>query len=71
MAAMRLAEFDRLVADEFGEDSASFILSSQVLPDLGGTAEELVARGVELAQIWSALCDAFDVPEERRFGRDE
>lgn len=68
---MRLTEFHKLVADEFGEKSGDFLLHSHVLADLGGTPEELLASGVEPRDVWLRLCDDFEVPEERRLGIDE
>jgi hypothetical protein len=30
-----------------------------------------VERGADLREVWWALCDDFDVPEDRRLGADE
>lgn len=68
---MRLTAFHRLVADEFGTESGDFILHSHVLADHGATAEQLLERGVDPREIWLALCTDFEVPEERRLGRDD
>jgi hypothetical protein len=38
---------------------------------LGGrTAVEALEAGVPPREVWLALCDDMDVPEERRHGRD-
>lgn len=67
---MRLTEFHQLVEDEFGTDRAQWIVSSQVLPQSGKTAAELIESGVDPRVVWQGLCDSFDVPEERRLGVD-
>lgn len=70
IGAMRLTEFTQLMNDEFGEAKANWLSHSHVLADLGGTPDDLIARGVNPAQVWNGLCDDFDVPEERRLGVD-
>lgn len=67
---MRLTEFHQLVRDEFGEERAQWIIQSQVLPESDKTAAELIESGVDPRRVWHGLCDAFDVPEERRLGVD-
>lgn len=68
---MRLTEFHQLVTDEFGDSEGRWIVHSHVLSGLGGTAEDLMDSGEQLHKIWRGLCDDFDVPEERRLGRDD
>lgn len=67
---MRLTEFQRLITDEFGEQEGKWIAHSHVLAGLGGTAEELIERGVDPRKVWEGLCVDFDVPDERRLGVD-
>lgn len=67
---MRLTEFHQLVEDEFGPARANWIVQSQVLPGTGKTSEELIESGVDPREAWRGLCDAFDIPEERRLGID-
>lgn len=67
---MRRTEFDRLVAGEFGDSFGTWISDSHVLGALGDTPTRLIDRGVALRDIWLALCDDFDVPEQRRLGED-
>lgn len=67
---MRMAEFDRLVTGEFGSDRASWVLDTHFLSRLGGYPNEVIERGADLRHVWLALCDDFDVPEERRLGED-
>ncbi|MDN6439974.1 DUF3046 domain-containing protein [Corynebacterium nuruki] len=68
---MRRTEFDRLVTGEFGDAFGSWIAGSHVLSAFGATAGDLVERGADLREVWWALCDDFDVPEDRRLGADE
>lgn len=68
---MRLTEFEQLITDEFGDQKAQWIKDSHVIAELGGTAHELIEQGVDPRDVWRRLCDDFDVPEERRLGRDD
>lgn len=67
---MRLTEFDQLVEDEFGKERAQWIIHSQVLAHSGRSAAEMIECGVDPREVWLGLCDAFDIPEERRLGID-
>lgn len=68
---MRLSHFRRLMDDEFGPGYAASVAHDQVLTELAGrTAEEAIADGVDPADVWSAICRAMDVREERRLGSD-
>ena len=67
---MRLTEFDQLVRDEFGPDRAQWIIQTQVLPGFEKTSAELIGDGVDPREAWRGLCEAFDIPEERRLGVD-
>lgn len=68
---VRESEFNRLMADEFGDAYGSMVASNHVLTDLGGrTAVQALADGVPARRVWQAVCDAFDVPEPRRLGAD-
>ncbi|MCJ1708105.1 DUF3046 domain-containing protein [Microbacterium sp. VKM Ac-2923] len=65
---MRRSEFDRAVADEFGARGGS-LLTDLVLAAVGGrTGADALAAGIEPREIWLALCDETDVPENRRYG---
>lgn len=68
---MRLTEFQQLVTDEFGDSEGKWIMHSHVLAEFDATPERLIETGEDLAEVWQGLCDDFDVPEERRLGRDE
>lgn len=66
---MKLSEFQTAVADEFGAGYGGVIVNDLVLTSLGGrTAREALAAGARPREVWFALCDATDVPEERRHG---
>lgn len=68
---VRHSDFATLVREEFGDGHAATLLRSHVLNALGGrTAEAALADGIQPRVVWSAICDDFDVPVERRFGRD-
>lgn len=67
---MRLAHFHQLVSDEFGVSLGKMYLSTHVLTDFGHTPEELIEHGVDVREIWWALCRDFDVPESRWLGED-
>ncbi|MCI1256030.1 MAG: DUF3046 domain-containing protein [Corynebacterium provencense] len=68
---MRRTEFDRLVTGEFGDSFGSWIARSHVLTGLGDTPARLMEHGHDLREVWWALCEDFDVPEERRLGDDD
>ena len=69
--AVRLSQFWTLMADEFGPTYAASLASDLALSTLGGrTGQEALAAGVPPREVWLALCDAQDVPEERRHGKD-
>jgi hypothetical protein len=66
---VRLSEFRIAVDDEFGEAYGRVLTRDVVLGDVGGlTAEQAITAGVSPRRIWNALCDAQDVPVERRHG---
>jgi hypothetical protein len=66
---MRLSEFRLAVSDEFGADYGRVLMHDLVLGPIGGlTADQGIARGVPARTIWLALCEATDVPAERRYG---
>lgn len=66
---MRLSEFRLAVSDEFGVEYGRVLTSDLVLGAVGGlTADQAVKAGIPPRDIWNALCDASDVPMERRYG---
>lgn len=66
---MRLSEFRRAVAEEFGEAYGHALVRDLVLDELGDlTAEQAIAAGMRVREIWLALCRANDVPESHWHG---
>jgi hypothetical protein len=69
---VRNSEFWALVDDEFGRAHGRTLTRDHVLFELGNrTAEQALADGEPLRQVWLALCEALDVPPERRWGRED
>lgn len=57
------------MTDEFGEAYGRVIAHDVVLAALGGmTADQALAAGIPMRDVWLAICDAQDVPIERRYG---
>ena len=53
---MRESEFNRLMADEFGDAYGSMVASSHVFGALDGrTANEALAAGVPARRVWLAV----------------
>lgn len=66
---MRTSELEIALADEFGA-LGSILMTDLTLSSLGGrTGAEALAAGVPARDVWRALCDAKDVPADRRRGR--
>jgi hypothetical protein len=66
---MKLSEFQIAVDEEFGAGYGSVVVNDLVLPGLRDrTAREALAAGVPPREVWLALCEATDVPAERRHG---
>lgn len=66
---MRLSEFRRAVADEYGVAYGSVLTGDLVLVELADrTAERALTDGVPAREVWLALCRATGVPERRRYG---
>jgi hypothetical protein len=64
---MRTTVFRTLMVDAFGEIRAASIAHDHVFSELGGnTADQALAAGMPAQRIWQAICEAFDVPPERR-----
>ncbi|MEB4615897.1 DUF3046 domain-containing protein [Leucobacter sp. M11] len=66
---MRLSEFRRAVAEEFGPVHGPVLTRDQWLAELGGTVDEALAAGADPRDAWLALCREMSVPTERRHGR--
>lgn len=69
---MRESEFWELVDGEFGRTQGRSLVHEHVLFRLGNrTAEQALAAGEPIREVWLALCEALDVPVARRWGMDE
>lgn len=65
---MRRSEFWVVAEDVLGAARARSLVADLVLGDLGDrTAQRALDDGVEPGAVWTALCDALDVPATRRF----
>jgi Protein of unknown function (DUF3046) len=63
---VRITHFRSLMADEFGPRAAA-LSRDHVFADLGGrTVQEALDAGIEPREIWRAVCEAYDVPANRR-----
>lgn len=66
---MRLSEFRRALAQEFGDSYGRVLTRDLVLTPLGGrTADEALAGGIPARDVWLALCAETDVPPHRWYG---
>lgn len=66
---MRLTEFRALMDAHFGAVRAPSVAHDHVFGALGGrTVDESLDAGVDPKQVWTAVCDAFDVPDTLRYG---
>lgn len=70
LGRMRLTEFHQLIEDEFGATHGEWIVHSHVIAEHGDTPEQLIENGIDPRVVWEALCIDFEIPEERRFGKD-
>ncbi|MFD1713025.1 DUF3046 domain-containing protein [Amnibacterium flavum] len=67
---MRLSEFRFAVAEEFGDAHGRALVRELTLGDLGGlTAEEGIAAGRAVSDVWAALCRETGIPRDRWHGR--
>lgn len=64
---MRITVFRKLMADEFGQVRGEMVARDHVMSALGGrTPDQALESGYSPKEIWAAVCEAFDVPEQRR-----
>lgn len=69
---MRHSDFWLLMDDVFGASYARTLASDQVLGALADrTAVQALADGLEPRAVWRALCDAMEIPEQRRWGSEQ
>ena len=66
---MKLSEFQRAVADEFGTQYGRSLLVDLVLGELGGrTAQQALDDGLPTREVWLALCRETGVPQSHWYG---
>lgn len=64
---MRITAFRTRLAEEFGALRADTIAHDHVFRVLGGrTIDEALDAGLPTRDIWQAVCEAFEIPPERR-----
>ncbi|MBA3905232.1 MAG: DUF3046 domain-containing protein [Pseudonocardiales bacterium] len=64
---MRLTHFRELMEGEFGPIRAGSLARDHVFAELGGrTVEQAIENGVDPKKVWRAVCEAYDVPAQRR-----
>jgi hypothetical protein len=64
---MRITVFRSMMAQEFGEVRADMLARDHVFSSLGNrTVDQALDAGVSAKEIWRAVCDAFEVPADRR-----
>jgi hypothetical protein len=64
---MRLTEFWKRMAAQFGSAYAPSVAADHVLAELGGrTINQALADGEEAKTVWRAVCAAFNLPERLR-----
>lgn len=65
---MRRSEFQRAVADEFGDRGASLVTDLSLAGTAWLTAAQALDAGYAAREVWLALCAEMDVPDARRHG---
>lgn len=69
---MRNREFWLLVDEVFGVQYGKTLANDQYLTELRNmTAAQAIEDGVDPRIVWHVLCDALDVPDEQRWGKDK
>jgi hypothetical protein len=63
---VRLTDFWRRMDARFGKTYARSVAADYRLPLLGSTIDEAIARGVQIKEVWQAVCAEFDVPGQLR-----
>jgi hypothetical protein len=67
LSGVRMTEFWYRMRVQFGEVYAQSLAKDYVFASLGGrTVDRALADGEDVKVVWRAVCQAFDVPENRR-----
>ncbi len=68
---MRHSVFWQLMEEEFGVGYARSVAQDQAIGALDGrTAQQALDAGEAPRTVWVAVCDAMEVPADRRLGRE-
>ncbi len=62
MVVVRLTDFWRRMEERFGGTYAHSVAKDYRLPQLGVTVDDALAKGIEVKDIWRAVCAEFDMP---------
>lgn len=69
---MRLSQFWQLIDEEFGAAYGRVLVDDLVLTARGDvTGAAALRRGDDPREIWLAICEAVEVPQERWNGRPQ
>ena len=69
VVSVRLTEFRGLMQLQFGPARAPSVAHDHVFSALDGqTADEALAAGEDPKLVWAAVCDAFDISDNLRYG---
>ena len=64
---MRITVFRDKMSNEFGRVRAEMLAKDHVFSALGGRSiDEALEAGLPAKEIWHAVCEAFDIPMNRR-----
>lgn len=64
---MRHTAFRQRMAEEFGRVRSEMLAQDHVFSSLGGrTVDQALEDGYTTKEVWGAVCEAFEVPAERR-----
>lgn len=67
MGVVRLTEFWERMNTRFGEAYAESVARDQTISRLGSrTPAEALAEGVDVREVWLAVCEHFEVPVRDR-----
>lgn len=62
-----MTHFRQRMDEEFGPVRAAALAKDHVFAELGGrTVDEALEAGIDTKRVWAAVCDAFEVPPQRR-----
>lgn len=67
---MRESRFWTLMEDEFGKAYAHVLADQLVITKYQLTTKEALSAGIDIREVWEAVCAQQDVPESRWLGKD-